>query len=240
MPVGTGATGGSTAPAPDNGLVGYWRFDGSPADASGHRNAGTVINASFGRGRVGKALDLTGSDDSHVTVRASPSLGRMDRRITVAAWVFPRTLPNGFRVVASRQIAALMHPDQFYLGFGTQHGTVRYKWHVGTTEGGKTREASIYAGAPEPGHWVHLAGVYDGRTITLYIDGRAIGHQPTKGRIPVDDNPVTIGAEENGPVPFVVENELDGRIDEVRLYDRALSAREIRALYKGTRGGADS
>ena len=46
------------------------------------------------------------------------------------------------------------------------------------------------------------------------------------------DNPVTIGGEENGAQPLVVDGEFDGRIDEVRLYNRALSAAEIQTIYQ--------
>jgi hypothetical protein len=68
----------------------------------------------------------------------------------------------------------------------------------------------------------------------LYIDGVEIGSQPLTGRILVDDNPVTIGGEENGSESRVVDGEFDGRIDEVRLYNRALSAAEIQAIYQHT------
>ena len=66
----------------------------------------------------------------------------------------------------------------------------------------------------------------------LYVDGERIGSQEQSGKIQVDDNPVTIGGEENGTESLVVDGEFDGRIDEVRLYNRALGPSQIKAIFK--------
>jgi hypothetical protein len=162
--------------------------------------------------------------------------------------VFPRVAPEGFLVVASRQIGTVLHPDQYYLGFGPYDGHMHYKRHLGTNNGYLIDE-SIYAGTPESNRWIHMAGTYDGSRMRLYVDGVEIGSKPLAGQIQVDSclswapdgggacvtgNPVTIGGEENGPQPRVVDGEFDGRIDEVRLYNRALSAAEILTIYQRT------
>ncbi len=61
------------------------------------------------------------------------------------------------------------------------------------------------------------------RVKILYIDGVEIGTQSLTGTIRVDNNPVTIGGEENGSAPQVVDGEFEGLIDEVRIYNRALT-----------------
>ena len=235
-----------------SGLVGYWQFDGSGSsaiDSSGNGNDGVLINSTWDAGRYGDAAQLSGNNDSHVSIPASESLDDFTDQITVTAWIFPRVAPQGFLAVASRQISTILHPDQFYLGFGPDlavDGEMRFKWHLGTNFGFLYDE-SIYAGTPDSNRWIHMAGTYDGSRMRLYVDGVEIGNKQLLGQIQVDTclnwepdpkppcvtgNPVTIGAEENGAQPLVVDGEFDGRIDEVRLYNRALSAAEILTIYQ--------
>ncbi len=233
-----------------SGLVGHWQFDGNGAsalDSSGTGNDGEFINSARGAGRYGGAAELSGGNDSHVSIPASPSLDNFTNQITVTAWVFPEVSLDGFVVVASRQIGAILHPDQFYLGFGPENGQMYYKWHLGTNDNGVLRDDSIYAGTPASSRWIHMAGTYDGNLMRLYVDGVEIGSRSLAGQVQVatclnwepdgggpcvTDNPVTIGGEENGPQSRVVDGEFNGRIDEVRLYNRALSPAEIVAIYQ--------
>ena len=128
--------------------------------------------------------------------------------------------------IVSRQVGNIAHPDQFYLGFGPQDG-IQYKWHLGTD----FASGDIYEDTPDVNRWIHLAGTYDGSIMRLYVDGVEIGSQAISGIIPVDDNPVTIGAEENEDIPQDVVGEFEGLVDEVRLYNRALTASEIQEIF---------
>ncbi|MEC4814385.1 MAG: LamG domain-containing protein [Scytonema sp. PMC 1069.18] len=219
----------------NDGLVGYWQFDerdGSTVlDRSGNNNHGLLINGTRSDGKYGKAVELSGSDDSHISIPGSLSLNSLTDQITVTAWVFPSVAPSGFKVIVSRQIGTVLHPDQFYLGFGPENGRMHYKWHLGTDDNGTLREGDIYSGIPDVNRWIHMAGTYDGSMMRLYVDGVEIDNQPLTGSIRVDDNPVTIGGEENGAEPQVVDGEFEGLIDEVRIYNRALDASEIREVY---------
>ncbi len=219
----------------DQGLVGYWKFDDSASvvDSSGNGNDGVFVNSDLEPGRYGQAVALKGGDDSHVSIPATANLDEFTDQITVSAWVFPNARPDGFRVVASRQIGMLLHPDQFYLGYGTALGLELYKWHLGTIDDdGTVNDDSVYAGLVTANRWVHMVGVYDGTIMRLYVNGVEIGTRPQTGMIQVDDNPVTIGAEENGAESRVVESEFNGLIDEVRIYNRVLSPQEIQALFQ--------
>lgn len=219
----------------NDGLIGYWQFDETEGttvlDRSGNSNHGLLINSTRRDGIYGRAVELRGRDDSHVSIPGSVSLNSLTDQITVTAWVFPNVAPEGFKVIVSRQIDTVLHPDQFYLGFGPENGGMHYKWHLGTDDGGTLREGDIYSGVPENNRWIHLAGTYDGSIMRLYVDGIEIGNRPLTGNIRVDDNPVTIGGEENGADPQVVDGEFEGLIDEVRIYNRALDASEIREIF---------
>ncbi|RKT47467.1 glucose/sorbosone dehydrogenase [Thiocapsa rosea] len=225
---------GATSPPPPEpiGLVGHWTFDegaGSAAqDSSGNGNDGILINSTWGTGRYGQAVALSGNNDSHVSVPGSSTLNAFTDQITISAWAFPTQPISGFVAVVNRQIGTIAHPDQFYLGFGPQNGIMRYKWEIGTTSG----EGNIYRGSPDSNRWIHLAGTYNGSTMRLYVDGVEIGSVPMTGTIRVDDNPITIGAEENGSVLYDVVGTFAGLIDEVRVYDRALSASQVDTLFR--------
>lgn len=74
--------------------------------------------------------------------------------------------------------------------------------------------------APQADVWVHYLGTYDGQTISLYVDGRLAASQAAPGRIPASDQPLLIGAASPG------QRVLDGQIDDVRVWGRALAAAE--------------
>ncbi|MBD3884859.1 LamG domain-containing protein [Phormidium tenue FACHB-886] len=219
----------------NDGLIGYWQFDeregATVLDRSGNNNRGSLINATRSDGIYGKAVELRGSNNSHISIPGSVSLNNLNAQITVTAWVFPNVAPEGFKVIVSRQVGTLLHPDQFYLGFGPENGNMHYKWHLGTDDNGTSLEGDIYRGTPDNNRWIHLAGIYDGSTMRLYVDGTEIGSRTLTGNIRVDNNPVTIGGEENGSAPQVVDGEFEGLIDEVRIYNRALDASEIREIF---------
>lgn len=220
----------------DSELIGFWNFEGdgpNVVDQSGNGGAGLLVNASLREGREGQAVFLTGQDDSHVTIPDYPALNRLQDHLTVAAWVFPFEQPQGYKVVVSRQVGELLHPDQFYLGFGPREGQMHYKWHLGTRDGDSYPEGDIYQGTPDVGRWIHLAGTYDGSEIVLFVDGNEIGRQSLRGMIRLDDNPITFGGEENGSQPRRVDGEFHGLIDEVRIYSSALSRGEVQALAGG-------
>jgi hypothetical protein len=216
----------------DSGLVGHWQFEEEAGDvvndSSGNNNHGVLLNGKRGDGAFKGTIELSGGDDSHASIPSSDTLNTVESQITVAASVFPLTLRQGFTVVVSRQVENLLHPDQFYLGFGPENGVLHYKWHLGVENG----EGDCYSGDPITGQWIHMVGTYDGQSMRLYVDGKEIGNRPLSGKIRVDDNPITIGGEENGPVPQDVENGFDGYIDDVRFYNRALNQGEVEALYE--------
>jgi beta-galactosidase len=78
------------------------------------------------------------------------------------------------------------------------------------------------------GKWHHVAGVYDGQTMYLYVDGVLDSSQPASGPIGTNDEPVYIG--ENSEM---TGRHWNGMIDDVRIYSYALGETDIEALYSG-------
>ena len=207
-------------PPEDQGLVGWWKFDETQglnaADSSGNENPGTIRNGEWGTGTVGGALLLDGSGDSVVTIPVSDMLRATAQGITVAARAF-RTAQHNVALVAHG------YPTLFF-GF---HGS-QFKWEISLDSG---RKAVCYADRKyraDLDRWYHIAATYNGWIARLYVDGEEICNDWTWGSIKMPDVPFTIGAyiDDDGKIV----DEMSGRIDDVRIYSRALSEREIRAL----------
>jgi len=106
----------------------------------------------------------------------------------------------------------------------------RYVWEVNTMNG---ESNSSLGGIAPLNQWVHLTGTYDGAVARLYVNGVEVYAVPHTGTLRTETtNPLIIG----GNVNDASGNPSDlfaGRIDDVRLYGRALSTAEIQALYGG-------
>jgi hypothetical protein len=79
--------------------------------------------------------------------------------------------------------------------------------------------------------WVHLALVYDGMRARLHLDGRVIAEAAHEIGFAPEVSPLTIGGRPGGGVPAI--DTFAGRLDEIAVYDRALSAAEVQALADG-------
>jgi len=212
--------GSSSSSDPNDSLVAWWRFDeasgSTAADASGHGNTATILNGGWGEGHVGSGLSMDGGNDGIVTVPMSDSLRSTGDEITVMAWTY-RTAGHNVDVLGHG------YPTLFF-GF---HGP-RFKWQFELANG---RTMECYA---DPKHeakldrWVHLAATYDGWSARLYADGEQVCSRWTWGEIKMPDDPFTVSGYMDDEDRIV--DEITGRLDDVRLYNRALSQREIRSI----------
>jgi hypothetical protein len=107
-----------------------------------------------------------------------------------------------------------------------QGGELRLRFRLKTN--GSTTTLIAGAGPLAPETWTHVTAVYDGAEMHLYKDGTLVGSTPKSGV--VDTDPlvaVAFGDQPGGSRPF------DGVLDELRLYDRALTPEEIAILLAG-------
>jgi alpha-N-arabinofuranosidase len=214
-----------TSPPADQGLVARWKFDEvqgvTAADSSGHGNSATVVNGKWEGGADGGTLVLDGSGDSVITVPLSDSLRATTRAITVSALAF-RTAEHNVALVAHG------YPTLFF-GF---HGS-QFKWEISLDNG---RGGVCYADPKyraELNRWYHVAATYNGWAARLYVDGEEICKDWTWGAIKMPEVPFTIGSylDDHGKII----DEMTGAIDDVRIYNRALSGDEIKALAASSR-----
>jgi hypothetical protein len=220
-----------------DGLVGHWRLDdgaGSTTaqDSAGGGNHGTLRNldpaTDWVAGRSLGALNINAR--GWVAVASSDSINTITNRVTVAAWVYltgsivePPDLP--WATALSRQ--KFTGIDQHY--HLALNRDARPNLYIITA----TMGATITAPTPVTrASWVHIAGTYDGSDARLYVDGVQAAAARVTGSFSPDTTPIILGG--NGNNTTDVPNELfPGRLDELMLYRRALSADEIADLAAG-------
>jgi hypothetical protein len=181
-------------------------------DASGNGNNGMISGATWTTsGRYGNALTFNGTS-ALVTINNAPSL-QLTSGMTLEAWVYPTTVNSAWRDV-------IYKADDNYFLEGTSPNSSRPA--AGGILGGVYLE--VYGPtALTANTWTHLAATYDGATTRLYVNGAQVASQAQTGAIATSTNPLQIGGDSLYGGYFA------GRIDEVRIYNRALNIAAIQS-----------
>jgi PKD repeat protein len=208
------ATFTATGPTLPPGLVaGYSFSEGggtTTQDASGNSLAGTISGASWStQGKYGSALSFDGVNDL-VSVADAPALD-LTTGMTLAAWVFP-TVTTGVREVVIKEGSGV-DIYNLYASNGTRP-------EANVFVGGSNRTAIGTAALPA-NTWTYIASTYDGATVRLYLNGAQVASTSITGSIATSTGALRIGGNSLWGEFF------QGRIDEVRIYNRALTASEI-------------
>jgi len=214
----------------EEGMVSYWPLDdGSGTTASDvvDANPGTLVNGPvWVQGQVDGALSFDGIDD-YVIVPDADNLD-ITGAITVEAWIYPNT------VTASsdwRAVVYKLHAEGADKGgYGLLVKTDQSEVYFFTEAGGV-----CFAGADLTlDAWNHVVGTYDDAgNIAIYVNGEYKDGGNFPGYAPyATDRPLYIGGnpDDDGFAPY----EFDGLIDEVVIYDRALTADEVLVRYQTT------
>src|SRR5437660_1178172 len=212
------------------GLVAAYSFnEGSGTavgDSSGTNNTGTLSGASWTTaGRFGNALVFNGTS-ARVNIPNSASL-QLTTGMTLEAWVNPSTVDGAWRDVIYKAT------DNYYLEATSTNAS---KPAGGGTFGGAGSE-SYGTAALAVNTWTHLATTYDGSTLRLYVNGVQVSSQARTGNLATSTSALQIGGDSTYGQYFT------GTIDEVRIYNRALSQAEIQsdmAVGVGGGGGQDT
>ena len=189
----------------------------------------------LGPGRVGTCLLCNGHN--FLDVPHAPALE--PEHLTVEAWIrltgwpAPKKLASG-KTDTRRWIVSKNRNewDQGHYGLVIRHDRVGAYLNIG---GGRDNAHSAWGteGALKLNRWHHLAMTYDGADLKLYLDGAPVGSAAVNKKRTPGRHPLAIGRRQDGYVYF------KGAIDEARIYNRALSADEIKDHYTRPTAAAD-
>jgi len=231
QPSGDGAvtaTGDAPAVAPAN-LVAYYPMDsligGMMADATGHSHWGICQTAvlptncpSVGPGRLGNAYYF--QNGTNVYIMAAPEL-QTSSGFTIAAWLQIAAAPSARACALDKPVGSGTFDSWSMCVEPTR--TLFYYSVSGTIENKLTSVATLGAGG-----WHHVALTWDGATKITWLDGSSVATS-LQSAISFDTSVIYLGIDaDNG----VAVTPFTGAIDELRIYDRALTASELGALAR--------
>ena len=206
----------SNASSTPSGLVAAYGFNEGAGvqarDASGQGNTGTLSNATWtASGKYGGALSFNGSS-AWVTIADAASL-HLTTGMTLEAWVKPSS-GNGWRSAILKE-----SPDglDYALYTSNNASTPAGYAHVSSDVAAKSASSIPLS------TWTHLAVTYDGTALRMYVNGSLSGTTALSGPIATSASALRVGGN------AVWGEYFKGSIDEVRIYNRALSASEIQA-----------
>ncbi|MEP6944628.1 MAG: LamG-like jellyroll fold domain-containing protein [Acidobacteriota bacterium] len=224
---GTGAAFAQVTPP--SGMIGWWAGDGDGRDASGNGNdaipAGGMNSPTYSVGEVGQTFTLNGGLFNSLQFASIPdSAAIRPQSVTVEAWGKLTSVDNAA-------------PTFFGKALGTGNADSYVTWYQnGTFHGAvcnNTGCAQLDAPSFSLNVWHHIALTYDDpggaatKTLALYVDGIAVASGTSTGAIGYDTHPALIGGDfDFGSIKYG----WTGGIDEISLYNRALSLAEIQAI----------
>jgi len=217
------------------GLIAYYSFnDGTAQDNSGNGHNGELFGgASIVPGKQGQAVHLDGSG----SVNIPNAHGSLDpgNQVTVSCWM---------KADVNNVVQGIVTTDYYGIEIGggrnPQIGVIFFVNTNGPFV--HTSDKKGEGGIPIPtGEWHHVAGVYDGSSVKLYMDGSLAAETLVSGSIPPmnTDSFLAIGSEmgirARSYYPSITETRyFKGNIDEVAIYNSALSASEVALLAAGS------
>ena len=215
-----------TPTASVTGLVGHWTFDDgsgtTAADSSDNGNDGTIHGATWATGKVGGALSFGGSDADYVEI-PNESDYDLAGAVSYAVWIKMDPASQTWAgVVTKGDHMNLQRSD------GTSHLVWQTKDYPGTISQYQLDETDNVV----DNQWHHVAVTFDGSQKCIYVDGALSNSAAATGTINTTDYAILIG--KNGAA---AGHAFKGLIDDVRIYDYALSLAEVDALYTAGSSG---
>ena len=219
------------------GLIAAYAFDEgtgrTPVDSSPLGNRGTLMGgASWAPGRYGTALALNATGFAEAVDLSALTPGTS---ATFEAWVYLTSPPDGLASIINKWSQSA--DDEYLFGVALNR-RLHFAWKTtGATTWGNTsyNETTADAGQLAVGVWTHVAVVRAGATLTFYINGDVVATAPVMDANPFRDgrNTLRIGGQGRGAVsPY-----FPGFIDDVRIYNRALTQEDIQRDMNTPIGG---
>jgi hypothetical protein len=175
------------------------------------------------------AFDFAGGDDNYVEV--PDASGLRPARLSVGGWY--RTDSGDTQQTLVQKADALFGD----LGFGVEIQTgSSLRAHVAVDSG--VARVNPFGLATQDGEWHHVCLTWDGEALRLYLDGQEVARDDSQsGDVDHTTRPLFVGCGDNGYTSYYA---MEGRIDDVRLYDRPLTPSEVTAIVEGDTGDGET
>lgn len=206
-------------PPPSMGLLAAYNCNetsgSSLTDSTGNGNTGTLGSgvSRTASGKNGGALVFNGG---MVTIPSTPAFA-LSSAFTIEAWVYPTTNMPSWSTVVMKEQPGYFTYALYIGGYGTNIPAI-----FGVKGTTSATQVDAHAGSGLPlNTWTHLAGTWDGSILALYRNGALVTTTPLTAPIASSSNPLRLGANSIWGEAYT------GRLDDLRLYNRALSLQEI-------------
>ena len=219
-------------PPPVNGLMAYYPLNGNANDVSGNGNNGVLSGTAPAADRHGtpnSALHFNGINDK-ISIPSSPSLHPVSQ-LTIAFWIRVDSMQNNYLSVLTKSGPVNPLTNREYRVDLKQGGPAYYYFQVHSAGDGQ-QQHTVFSNSLTGHQWMFFTAVIDrqNHVMKTYVNGvMNIQQNDSYSTFNVNEYPLMIGMEsETWPdhSPFL------GTLDEIRLYNRALTVGEIEALYQ--------
>ncbi len=198
-------------------LLAHWKLDGDAKDSSGNGHDGRVVGGEFVKGRVGSGAFKSGLDQ-YIKIRHDNSLN-LQHPFSISAWY-------------------QLDESASHLTWAPIICKASTTWRLQTGSDGKFVALhlnnfgdKIHCNSPESavlkGVWQHVAAVFDGEFITLYVDGKLVAREGREGYVINHGNDADIRIGHNSQDDRLY---FQGAIDDVRIYKGTLTAEQVETL----------
>lgn len=231
LPTAIFAQAPATQPADlTSGLVLHLKLDGNAADSSGHENTTQPTDITPATDRAGNANGAVHFNGKTSEIVVDPPPGSIGQAITVALWVKQEPPADPFVWIdvmdgnGKFTQPIIGQDDGYHVRCWQLWGGQSFVWHR------MGEYSSCWTKTPiQTNHWYHVAATFDGAMHRLYLNG-AMVHEAHGFFKFSRGEPIRIGAKGDDTTPKHAF--FTGDLDDVRIYNRALSAKEITALAK--------
>lgn len=215
---------------PSNGLIAHYPFSGNAGDSSGYENHATVYGPTLTTDRFGNPNSAYLFNGNNDYILAQPNISLRPDKVSIAAWIKSENKTiNGWNTILTYRYSNSGTPYNSYAILTHSNAPYNNKWTLVTASSNSVQTELINKKAKTDGVWTHIVGVIDGSTMKLYTNG-------------VLDTSYAINIpaiQYGGSELFIGHDRLwfpdgfQGVIDDIKIYNRGISAAEVWELYGG-------
>lgn len=218
-----------TCATPAAGFVSGWPGEGNTRDIVGSNHGAPINGVTYHPGRVGQAFRL--SDGAYIQVPDAASL-RMTTGLTLEAWVYPTDLSMPFGKFVTKDMSGSCVSPYFSYSLEVDQSGTRPAFSVAHSAAAGDNSYVVSMDPMAANQWSHVAGTFDGTRLRIYVNGVLQGDVPAaKPALAAGTPPLIIGRS------LACGQGIPGLYDEVGIYNRALTAAEIAAIFSAGDAG---